>query len=292
MIASVVRQSSHDQLTRLLSRAAWKGQALLNRAVRKLFGQLSGGYLLIDDTVITKHFSKVVSCVFWVFSSKEKRTVRGINLVALCWTNGAITLPLAFRIWQKDDKSKCRLARELLRYAKETLNISPKYVLFDSYYASREILKCLDAYRWQYVTQMKRNRLFNGKPVTRWKQQPYWIERGRILDGDITIARHGKKYFATNDHALTSAQMRAVYKFRWKIEEVFRFLHGKLGMDDCQARSTVAQGNHIMLCCLAAVLVEGERQARTWTRYQLKRKLSLQRERYHFIVLKPFFEGA
>lgn len=137
------------------------------------------------------------------------------------------------------------------------MKLSPACVLFDSCYASRETLKLIERYRWLFVTQMKRNRIFNGRPLTRWEQQLYWLECGKILDCDITIARHGKKYFATNDHALSSFQIRAAYKFRWKIEEIFRFLHNKLGMDDC-----------------------------------LKRVLSLQRECYHFTALKPFFEGA
>lgn len=292
MIAAIVRQASHDRFTRLLSSALWEGQALLNCTARKLFGELHGGYLIVDDTVITKLFAKVIDCIFWVWSSKAEKTVLGISIVVLCWSNGIITIPLSFRIWNKGSKSKCDLALELLLFAKKTLKLRPKYVLFDSYYAAKKIIKQIEQWGWKYATSIKKNRLFNGQQLSSYRKQPYWIEQGKVLDCKITIVRHGKKYFATNDHSLTSAEVRSLYKLRWKIEEVFRFLHGKLGLDDCQARSTVTQRNHITLCFLAATLIERERQARNMTRYQLKRILSLKREDYHFLVIRPFFEGA
>jgi hypothetical protein len=293
MIAAAVQSVSHDQLTRLLASVIWEGQALLNRMTRALFGKIQGGYLIIDDTVIAKHFAKVVECVFWVWSSKENRAVLGINIVVLSWSNGAITIPLAFRIWQKGGPSKLELAIELLRYAKKTLKLSPEYALFDSFYAGKKLLKFLSGADWKFVSQVKRNRLFNGAPVKLHRRNPYWIADGTI-DGDleVRIVKHGKKYFVTNDPALAKQEILALYKLRWKIEEVFRFLHGKLGMDDCQARLTIAHQHHIALCFLAAVCIERERHELKLTRYQLKRKLSLQREHYQFIALKPFFEGA
>ncbi len=143
------------------------------------------------------------------------------------------------------------------------------------------------------MAAVKKNRLFRGVPLARYQRNPYWSSQGVILrDCEITLVRHGKKYFATNDHSLTSKEIRSLYKERWAIEEMFKFLPSKLGLDDCQSRSSVAQSRYITLCFLALVLLEREREARKWTRYHLKRELSLRRERYKFIAIKPIFEGA
>ena len=79
MVAAVNGVGSHDRFTRLLTRITWKGQTLLSCLILRCFGNLDDGFLIIDDTVITKHFAKVIECVFWVWSSKEERAVRGIN---------------------------------------------------------------------------------------------------------------------------------------------------------------------------------------------------------------------
>lgn len=293
MVAAVNGTGSHDRFTRLLTRIKWEGQTLLSCLILRCFGNLNGGYLIIDDTVITKQFAKVIECVFWVWSSKEERTVRGINLVVICWSNGIITIPIAFRVWRKGGKSKCDLALDLLSYGKRILKLSPTYVLFDGYYASRKMFRRLQAYHWKYVTTLKKNRIFHGKQVCRYQRNPYWRARGTVLrDCPVTIMRHGKKYFATNDHTLASEEIRELYRMRWAIEEVFKFLHSKLGLDDCQSRSGMAQSRHITLCFSALILLERERLARQWTRYRLKRVLSLRREQYQFIAIKPIFEGA
>lgn len=293
MMASVIGRGSHDTFTRLLSRAAAVGQTLLTIIICRLFGELKGGFLIIDDTVIAKKFSKVIEYVFWVYSSKEERTVQGLNIVVLCWSNGTMTIPLGFRLWKDNGKSKCDLARQLLRHAKKILKLSPDYVLFDTFYAAKEILRLLKTYRWNYVTKLKKNRIFNGMQLKTYRRNPYWCDAGVLNDGSrVVVARHGTIYFATNNLALVSREIRALYKKRWAIEEVFRFLHSKLGMDDCQARTGTAQENHITLCFLAHVCIEKERIQRGWSRYYLKRTLSLQRERFNFITLKTLFHGA
>lgn len=292
-MASVLGRGSHDQFTRILSRIASARQTLLMLAASRLFGVLKGGVLIIDDTVIKKQFARVIEYIFWVYSSKEERTVLGMNIVVLCWSNGTVTIPLGFRVWKNAKKSKVDLALELLGYAYRTLRLSPDYVLFDSFYASGTILARLKKYRWKWVSQLKKNRIVDGIQVQRFKRNPYWLHRGFLTNGcEVTVVKYGTRYFATNDHTLDSAGIRSMYKGRWAIEEVFRFLHSKLGMDDCQARSGIAQANHITLCFLAHICIEGERIEKNVTRYQIKRILSLKRERYNFITLKTLFQGA
>lgn len=292
MARSLKADVSHDQLTRTLQTVHRKGQTLLLSAARQLAGTLTGGYLIIDDTVIHKAFAKCIDCIGWMYSSKEQRQVQGLCIVVLMWSNGKVTLPLAFRLWRPKKKKRTTLALELLTWAKRQ-HIRPRYVLFDSFFSSKKILKWVEAQGWYFVSQVKKNRKLNGKPVKRWHRHPYWSESGTLEGGlNVRIAKHGRKYFVTNDVSLTSQEMRGMYKHRWGIEEAFRLLHDQLGMDDCQAQSALAQRNHIRFCCVAYLTLVYESGRRNITPYQLKDNLILERERQDIQFVKRILSTA
>lgn len=284
---------SHDALTRLLTRVPHDGQTLLVQLARRLFGECTDGYLIIDDTVIPKAFAKCIECLGWMYSSKAKRQVQGLCVVVLMWSNGVVALPIAFRLWKPKGKKRTTLALELLKTAKQKLRIQPSYVLFDTFYASKKILKWIDKSGWYFVSQVKRNRKLNDIQVRRVHRYPYWIERGSI-DGrlKVTIARHGKKFFITNNAALTSSSMRGIYKHRWKIEEAFRLLHDQLNLDTCQAQSAIAQTNHVTYCCLAYLTLVRAAQQKNISAYQLKEKLSFERKQRDIQLVERLLSSA
>lgn len=271
-IARVVEQS-HDSLARIIQDTRLEWQTLLSSFIRKILGKLSDGYLMIDDTVINKSFAKVIENIAWVFCSKEGRSVLGLNIVVLAWSNGTVTIPLAIKIWKEGGPSKYVLALQLLSYAKNILKIKPKYVTFDSWYSSKKILQRLQKYDWIFYTQIKRNRKFNGSQVQRRHRNPYWLETGTI-DGNfkVLVVKNGKKYFITNNLTATKQQLLASYRTRWKIETMFRTLYNQLGLEECQARSLTTQTAHINLCFMAFVVLERARLETNQTSYQLRRE--------------------
>lgn len=288
----LTHEVSHDTLTRTIQTVHQQGQTLLLRAARRLAGSLTDGYLIVDDTVIQKAFAACIDCLGWMYSSKERRSVKGLCVVVLMWSNSAITVPLAFRLWRPKKKKRTTLALELLKWAKRQ-RLQPRCVLFDSFFSSKKILKWVDAQGWYFVSQVKKNRKLNGLPIRRWHRHPYWTEVGTLEGGlRVRIAKHGRKYFVTNEVSLTSQEMRAAYKHRWGIEEAFRLLHDQLGMDDCQAQSALAQRNHIRFCCLAYTVLLGEAQRRSISPYQLKDNLIFARKRWDMQFVKRLLELA
>lgn len=130
---------SHDQVTRALHRKfAWQKLVLL--IIRRLFGSLTGGYLLVDDTVIAKPYAKYLEGASFVYSSLLNKSVYGYHVVLLCWTNGQVTLPLSWRWYRKGGKTKVELAQELLQEAHNRWKLKPQAVLFDSWYAADKII--------------------------------------------------------------------------------------------------------------------------------------------------------
>ena len=249
-------------------------QTLLEYAFRTLF-VWEQGYLIVDDTVISKPFATAMEGLAWVFSSQERRPVYGFSLVLLVWTNGLIRIPLGLRLWRKGGPSKYALALELLGYARNRLRCRPAYVLFDAWYPSRPLLKRIRDYGWYFVCRLKKNRRFNGCPLRAYRRHPYWAECGWLTGGlKVLVVRYGAKYYATNRLTLAAGEVRRLYAFRAQIEEVIRVCKDQLGLTGCQARSDKAQQHHMACCLVAFCVLERERHDRHLSIYKLKRQLS------------------
>lgn len=290
---SKVSQCSHDSLTRALNDRKLNWQTLLLSLITRTFGKLQDGYLMIDDTVISKPFAKQIENLAWIFDSKIKKSILGLNLVLVAWSNGKVTLPLAFKVYQKKNgKTKIDLACELLTYAKR-LGIKPKFVAFDSWYTAKKILKLIDDYGWVFVTQLKKNRKLDGVPVRKLYHHPYWMKQGKLASGlKVLVVKHGKKYFTTNNLESSKQELLSSYKRRWEIETIFKALHSKLGLDECQSRKLSAQVAHFHLCLMAYATLEVESFIQQKTFYQLKRKCSFNFNLADNILGKLFFQGA
>lgn len=293
-LARMQRGTSHDGLTRLLQRETLDWQTLLSSIVASIVGRLSTGYLIIDDTVISKAFARAFEGIAWVFSSKHNRSILGLSVVVLSWSNGTVTIPLGLRIWRKENgKSKVDLAIELLHFVRKFPFFAPRYVVFDSWYAAHEVLETIEGYAWTWVTQLKRNRTVNGVQVHAFARNPYWMQSGMLANGHrALIVRHGKKFFATNDTSWGKKQLLEAYATRWSIETMFRVLHNQLGLGACEARTIRAQVAHMHLCLLAYVALERERRARNRTHYALRREYRFHPERAERAINSMIFQGA
>lgn len=287
-IARLMKETSHDNLSRILKDPKFRWQTLLRILALRIFGKLSDGWLIIDDTVIDKSFAKHIENLSWIYCSKKQRSILGLNLVLLCWSNGNFTIPLAFKIWKKGcRKSKFDLALELLSYARNILQIRPKYVTFDSWYASKQILKRLKKYRWIFYSQLKKNRLFNGVQVCQYGRTRYFTAVGTIFDGyKVLVVKHGGKYFVTNNLKCSKAELLAAYKTRWVIETLFRVLHNKLGLGQCQSRSLQCQTAHISLCLMGLLILERAKLETLKTHYLLRREFTFHPELVNQLLFK------
>lgn len=283
---------SHDQMARfLVKRRLWHRWMLW--IVQKLFGVLTGGYLIVDDTVIAKPYAKDLKGASFVHSSVLDRIVYGYEVVFLCWTNGMITIPLSWRWYKKNGKTRIDLAMDLLHEAKYRWHLSPRYILFDKYYGADRILDRIADYQWKFVGQLKCNRIINAAPICEDLVDEGDVTHGWITDHvKVTIIKYDEKWFFTNDPNLSPMDIPLIYKNRWPIEEVFRFLKTELSLEKCQARTNQAQKTHLASCVLAYLIFQKEQMVepmetlysirRTW---QLDRRLGRNQIRHYVKVL-------
>ena len=285
-IADAFDSVSHARLTRMLQ-GTWSGHILLDLALRLLF-TVAGGYLIVDDTVVAKPYARRLGEAAWVWSNKDRKVLFGVSVVLLVWTDGQVRIPLAFRVWHKGGPSKYDLALELLSYARNRLKCKPAFVLFDSWYPSKKLLKRIRDYGWYFVCQLKKTRVFEGRALRCYKQQPYWQAVGALRGGlKVFVVRYRRKYYATNRLTLTAKEVRTLYRKRHEVEEVIKVLKSQLSLEACQGGYTRSwkatlppkegeQSHHIALCLVAYLLVERERLDQGCTWRQLKRRLILQ----------------
>lgn len=256
--------------------------------VTKLF-VLTDGYISLDEVILLKPHAKRIEWISFVYSKILGKSFPGFAVIVMCWTNGGFKVPIGFKFWnpvKKGTKKKTEIFRDLLKYAKDDLGLWPKAVLFDSYFSDKKTLKMIAKWGWIFSTQIKKNRIFNQKRVDKNSFRPYWTATGYLKGGiKVRIARHGRKYFCTNDLTLGHSAIRTLYKKRWPIEEIFRFTKQKFGLEECQSRSIEAQIAHFTMCMIGYVILQKESVIRKVTDYKIKSELSFQRENFSLTAL-------
>jgi hypothetical protein len=223
----VGESSSHDAFTRLLQRQPPDTDALWNEV--KDIVQPQKGVLVIDDTTLDKPYAKNMSLVYHQWSGKHHQIVNGINICTLLWTNGNAIIPVDFRIYDidTDGKTKNDHFQDMLRKAKER-GFHPRFVLFDSWYASIDNLKTIRKSGWHWLTRLKKNRLVNPDNTKNMQIQEIEIPlEGREVHlkayGFIKVFRIVAKdgdigYWATDVLEMDEAKREKMGGYSWKIE--------------------------------------------------------------------------
>lgn len=190
-------------------------------------------------------------------------------------------------------RSKYRIARRMLL---ELSPLLPKgwtvYVQFDSWYASKSLLKYVRRQGWHATCGLKCNRLLdssNSQGLTRldkhaqalrhrWytrvcvttadgDKQTYYVRRleGRLanVSHDVRVffsKRHPRDtflaYIACTDLACSAKSALQGYTWRWSCETVNFFLKTQLGLQDFRVRSYEAVDKYMVVVHLAWAYVE------------------------------------
>jgi hypothetical protein len=143
-LAEILEAVSHDSVNRFLLRERYTPEDLFNEVSKEV--NLIGGTLSVDDSVEDKPYRDLDKSAFigYFWSGKHKRTVKGINLITLYYTDLAgHSYPVNFRIYDKQEgKTKNDYFREMVLEVRQW-GIKPTWVTGDSWYSSLENLKFL-----------------------------------------------------------------------------------------------------------------------------------------------------
>jgi hypothetical protein len=237
-------EMAHDAVSRWLSKNKLTPKIVWQRAAAMVNPKT--GYLILDDTLLDKPYSRITALVKAQYSGKHHRVVSGIDLVNMLWTDGEKVIPVDYRAYDptRDGKTKNDHAQEMLNTA-EKRGFSPDYVLLDIWYSSIDNLKAIARKGWNWIAELKSNRLVSQVQGTYlhvsdldWTStqvHKVWLKAyGFVRVSEIVFEDGDIAYIATNDLSLPDEEtIKAHYEYRWKIETFHR------GIKQCLRDRTV-----------------------------------------------------
>ena len=292
-LAEHLEEVSHDVVTDYLSEERLTARHLWE-LVEPLLQDSPEAYLIIDDSVQNKEYSRSIELVQRQYSGAEGGLVRGIGVVNLLHTNGKGEFyPIDFRIYAKqhDGKTKNDHFVDMLQVAVSDKQVQARTLLFDSWYASWKNLKLADRLGLTFYTTLKSNRLVSVSVaegyihlddinwtteqlragiVVKLQKVPFKVKLFKLVapNGDID-------WVITNDlHSTSTAQVaQDANDVRWEVEQFHRELKQLTGSEKCQCRKQRSQRNHLACCYHAWLSMKVKARDLHKTIYQVKADL-------------------
>ena len=250
---------SHDSATRFLQRERYEGKDLYNESTPLL--NLKDGTLSVDDSVLDKPYSQYLAFVSYFWSGKHHRTVKGINLITLYYTDiHGQHLPVNFRVYDKSEgKTKNDYFLDML-YEVLAWGLEPAWVTGDSWYSGVDNLKQIRNCQLSWLFALESNRTVSVEKG-RWVQ----VQKLDIPDDGLVVwlrefgyvklfrtwlkdqPRHYAVFLA-NEEQLASVDRKTFngqHDKHWHIEQYHRAIKQVCNIEHFQVRSKVAVKNHL-----------------------------------------------
>ena len=285
---------SHDVINdflhqrRFLPREVWK-------LVKDHIEDSKDAFLIVDDSVQDKRYSRYIELVRAQYSGNEPRVIKGIGVVNLVHSAGqdADFYPIDYRGYAPDvdGKTKNDHFAAMFVNAVEQKHLQARTILFDGWYASAENLKLIHRRQRIFFTTLKNNRLvrlskaegYSHLEEGAWtpdrlkhgvlvkvKEVPFHVRLFKLVapNGDID-------WVITNDLAetVTAQVARETSDVRWQVEELHRGIKQLTGSEKCQCRAARAQRNHLACCYHAWLSLKVKAQALGQTLYAVRERL-------------------
>ena len=266
-LAEVLGDLSHDSVNRFLLREHYTPEELFNEVKGEL--NLEGGTASVDDSVVDKPYSNPskTALLGYFWSGKHKRSVKGINLITLYYTDiVGNSYPVSYRIYDKsEDKTKNDYFLEMMREVQDW-GLKPSWVTGDSWYASQENLKFLRNVEVGFLFGVAHNRLVSEEKGKEAQVQTFEIpDSGLVVYlkefGWIKVFRqdfkHEARYYILylpdleNLKQLSRHEFKQVHDKHWLIESFHRVIKQVCNIERFQVRDSQAIRNHFF-CSLRA----------------------------------------
>jgi hypothetical protein len=287
---------SHDAANRYLAgdeirpRLVWEN-------VKGEVVQTHYGFLVFDDTVIDKNFSRNIELVRSQYSGNVHKVIKGVGVVTCVYVNPQIDQfwIIDYRIYdpEGDGKTKLDHVQDMLLNCVYQKRLPFWAVLMDSWYATKEIMLLIERLDKIYYCPLKDNRQVDDSGGA----MPYqrvdsleWTEaekqHGKIIKikdfpGDhkvklfrVVLSTQRTDYIVTNEMAQDNVEVvQGVCGFRWKVEQFHRETKQLTGIEGCQCRKARIVRNHIGCAILVWIRLKQVAQQSQCTIYQVKNGL-------------------
>jgi len=320
---------SHDQISRFLGQRTFN-QMDYWKCVKPIVRRFEhpNGVIKIDDTIEEKPHTTENEIVCWHFDHSKKPKgglVKGINILNFQYQSPLlfddskdqigrgenISIPVAFEIVKKteswfDKKSgkvkrrspitKNTMVRERLRILHHMNKLQFRYVLWDTWFSSKENFDFVHYELQKYfVAAVKGNRkVALNCPEGNLSRKYYRVDELDFqkastitvwlkgMDFPVQICQQvfknkdgstGELYLVTNDLQLSFQDITTTYKERWGVEMMHKSLKQNVGLEKSPTKNEVTQSNHVFAAMIAWMKLELLRLKKGSNHFALKAKL-------------------
>jgi hypothetical protein len=290
-LANHLEKVSHDSVSDYLTREKATARQVWELA-KEVIKDDAKSYLIVDDSVQDKRYSRKIDLVKNQYSGAEHGLVNGIGIVNLVHSDGIDFAPIDYRLYapMQDGKTKNEHFKDMLIKAKTDKGILANTILFDSWYASVDNLKLINRMDMQFITTLKENRLISlskeggyihleeiewtdeqkqyGVQI-KLQEVPFHVQLFKLVAPDGNI-----DWVITNCPEKISIDLiQKENKVRWNIETMHRELKQLTGIEKCQARKARSQRNHISYCYQAWFALKRQAKEMEKTAYAIRNDL-------------------
>jgi len=277
-LSEVMADLSHDSVNRFLLRENYTPRDLFNEVKDHLI--LDGGIGSVDDSVLDKPYSdpQKTDLMGYFWSGKHKRTVKGINLITLYYTDVTGTsYPVNFRLYDKrEGKTKNEYFREMVAEVR-AWGLKLAWVTGDCWYSSAENLKFLRNEEVGFLFGIADNRQVSVEKGAQVQVKTLTIpETGLVVYlkafGWVKVfcqsfkneVRYYILFLPTEDklRRLDRSDFLRVHDCHWQIESFHRVIKQVCNIERFQVRTESAIKTHFFcalqaFCKLQTMRVEG-----------------------------------
>ena len=287
---------SHDMANRYLSgdeirpRLVWEN-------IKNEVGPTPYGFLVFDDTVIDKNFSRHIELVKRQYSGNAHGVIKGIGVVTCVYINPQVDQfwIIDYRIYdpEGDGKTKLEHMQDMMLNCVYQKNLDFWAVLMDTWYATKEVMLQIEKLEKIYYCPLKDNRQVDDsgglQPYQRvdnleWSKAEQ--QHGKVIKIKGFPAEHKVKvfrvvlstqrtdYVVTNEMAQDHVQVvQDVCGFRWQVEQFHRETKQLTGIEGNQCRKARIVRNHIGCAILVWVRLKQVAVETQRTIYRVKHDL-------------------
>ena len=255
----------------------------LEDAAQSVFQKKKSLTLIIDDTLISKKYSREICGTDFFYDTKTNQMVMGIKGLFCAVTDGNLCMPLSFDFLYVNHKnpfvlSKNEMVKHMINHALNLFSDKLITVAADGAFANRIILDWCLSNNIRIEMRMKSNcKVFYKnqfhvirnipklKPKGKQKARTIkvlWHEMQLYLTAEKRIDKHGEITFVYLIATFKAKSIEHIteYKNRWFIEKMFRTTKQSLGLKDCFSTKLETQKNHIGAVLVAYAITQIEQK--------------------------------
>jgi hypothetical protein len=236
---------SHDAINRYLRRERMTPRLMWDN-VRDEIVPTPAGYLIFDDTVLDKDYSRQIDLVRHQYSGNAHGLIRGIGVVTCVYVNPELDQfwLIDYRLYDPDGDGQSKLdhVRDRLGNVVHHKRLPFHAVLMDTWYATKDLMLFIESLQKVYYCPLKDNRQVDDSGGERPYQRvdsltwsPTERAHGKTIKirgfpkhhkvqlFRVEVSTHRTDWVVTNEptqHSTAAAQQACGY--RWKIEQLHR----------------------------------------------------------------------